>query len=692
MATENLKVKITADAQQAKAEIGKFKDSLKGAIQEGETAVKSISKVTVALGAMMAAVQGVKAAVKNAVDVAAAGDAIKDNAQKVFMGTTAYQEWGYVLEQNGIEISALKTSMRKFSTEVASGSDSLRKYGITATDVDTAFSQAIYTIQNMSTETEKIAAATEMFGNRALELFPILNLTNTETQNLMATYRAIGGTMSNELIAASDVCTDSITEMRAAWGGLRNLLAAYVIPIITKVVKWITLAIAYIRILLAAILGIKETFGGKSGSSKKSLAGTSGSVAKNTGGTAKNLKKAARHAKELRKTLMGIDELTKLAEKATSSAASGGGGGGGGGGVSVGGGLGDLGDATELFSDDTLSRIEKFREKVELVADKLHGLYLIGKGMTEILLFHDWDKGIADVKEGLLLLFPKLADLKDEFDGLKLIGKGVMQILTGDWSGGVTTIREGIGKLLPDMSNLKLKWEELKKKIIEKIETTFGIKIPTWSDIKKKYEELKNNLVKKIEANFGITLPTWSSLKKKWTELKGKFTGKSVGISISIPSWSSLKKKWNDLTKNFKDKKASIKLTFKNALSSAWNTLANKVNAARSKSKLVKSLLPAFPKLAKGGILTAPTAAVLGEYAGAKSNPEIATPQSLMYETIKSANGDLVSAFTVMTRQVIAAIEDKDLSVSIGDEQIARSAQRGNTAYRNRTGKALLTI
>ena len=45
-----------------------------------------------------------------------------------------------------------------------------------------------------------------------------------------------------------------------------------------------------------------------------------------------------------------------------------------------------------------------------------------------------------------------------------------------------------------------------------------------------------------------------------------------------------------------------------------------------------------------------------------------------------------------MTRQVIAAIENKDLSVSIGDEQVARSAQRGNTAYKNRTGKALLTV
>ena len=139
MATEQLKVKITADANQAKAEIGKFKDSLKETVSAGETATKSIGKVTVALGSMMIALKGVKAAVKNAIDVAAAGDAIKDNAQKVFMGTTAYQEWGYVLKQNGVEMSAMKGAMRKFSQEVAAGSDALAKYGITATDVDTAF-------------------------------------------------------------------------------------------------------------------------------------------------------------------------------------------------------------------------------------------------------------------------------------------------------------------------------------------------------------------------------------------------------------------------------------------------------------------------------------------------------------------------------------------------------------------------
>ena len=326
MATENLKVKITADANQAKAEIGKFKESLKGAVSEGEAATKAIGKVTVALGSMMVALKGVKAAVKTAMDVAAAGDAIKDNAQKVFMGTTAYQEWGYVMDQNGVSMQALKGSMRKFSQEVASGSGKLAQYGITATDVDTAFNQAIATIQNMSSETEKIAAATDLFGNKALELMPVLNLTNAETQNLMESYRLLGGTMSNELIAASDVCNDSLTAMKAAWGGLRNLLASYLLPIITKVIQWITLALAYVRIFLKALFGIKESFGGKSGSSKKSIAGASASTAKSTGGSAKNLKKAAKHAKELKRTLMGIDELSRLAEKASSgSGASGGG-------------------------------------------------------------------------------------------------------------------------------------------------------------------------------------------------------------------------------------------------------------------------------------------------------------------------------------------------------------------------------
>ena len=100
--------------------------------------------------------------------------------------------------------------------------------------------------------------------------------------------------------------------------------------------------------------------------------------------------------------------------------------------------------------------------------------------------------------------------------------------------------------------------------------------------------------------------------------------------------------------------------------------------------------IPLIPTLAKGGVLTSPTVAMMGEYAGAYHNPEIVTPQNILRETIDASNGNLVSAFYQMCQQVIQAIDGVDMSVSIGDDVIAQSAKRGNDAYRKRTGYALI--
>ena len=99
---------------------------------------------------------------------------------------------------------------------------------------------------------------------------------------------------------------------------------------------------------------------------------------------------------------------------------------------------------------------------------------------------------------------------------------------------------------------------------------------------------------------------------------------------------------------------------------------------------------PQIPTLAKGGVITSPTLAMVGEYAGADNNPEIVTPQHILKETIDASNGEVVSALYQMAQLVIAAINDVDMNVSIGDDVIAQSAKRGNDDYRNRTGKPLL--
>ena len=99
---------------------------------------------------------------------------------------------------------------------------------------------------------------------------------------------------------------------------------------------------------------------------------------------------------------------------------------------------------------------------------------------------------------------------------------------------------------------------------------------------------------------------------------------------------------------------------------------------------------PQIPTLANGGVITSPTLAIVGEYAGADNNPEIVTPQRILKETIDASNGEVVSALYQMAQLVIAAINDVDMNVSIGDDVIAQSAKRGNDAYKNRTGKPLL--
>lgn len=98
--------------------------------------------------------------------------------------------------------------------------------------------------------------------------------------------------------------------------------------------------------------------------------------------------------------------------------------------------------------------------------------------------------------------------------------------------------------------------------------------------------------------------------------------------------------------------------------------------------------IPKIPTLAKGGVLTAPAMVMAGEYAGVHNNPEIVTPEKLLTEIIHNNNGELVSAFIQVGRQIVSAIEDKDLDVSFSDADVLQSVRRGNNAYKKQTGKS----
>lgn len=88
---------------------------------------------------------------------------------------------------------------------------------------------------------------------------------------------------------------------------------------------------------------------------------------------------------------------------------------------------------------------------------------------------------------------------------------------------------------------------------------------------------------------------------------------------------------------------------------------------------------PKIPYLASGGVIKQPTLAMMGEYPGAGSNPEIVTPQSLMAETVSAAMSDLVAANVAGFEAVVAILREileTILGIEIGDEIIGQAVER----------------
>lgn len=102
--------------------------------------------------------------------------------------------------------------------------------------------------------------------------------------------------------------------------------------------------------------------------------------------------------------------------------------------------------------------------------------------------------------------------------------------------------------------------------------------------------------------------------------------------------------------------------------------------------------LPRIPYLANGGVITDPTLAMVGEYAGANSNPEIVSPSNLMREIVTEGNNDLTDVMISVGRQIVEAIQNNQTEIKIGDDVISAAAARGNKEYKMRTGRSQFAV
>lgn len=89
--------------------------------------------------------------------------------------------------------------------------------------------------------------------------------------------------------------------------------------------------------------------------------------------------------------------------------------------------------------------------------------------------------------------------------------------------------------------------------------------------------------------------------------------------------------------------------------------------------------VPQIPRLATGGVAYAPMVAQIGEYAGARSNPEIVTPENLMRQIVREE--------TEGSKEVV--IENLTLVTQIGEDVLSRQVIKGVRIEEQRLGKPL---
>lgn len=215
-----------------------------------------------------------------------------------------------------------------------------------------------------------------------------------------------------------------------------------------------------------------------------------------------------------------------------------------------------------------------------------------------------------------------------------------------------------------------------------------------WDDFKSYvgsfFDNMKNkagSAVSGIKEAFKV-IPEWfrTTFTKAWTNVKNVFSkGGKVFVGIKDGILSGLKSVINALIRGI-NKVVSIPF---NGLNAALNKIKNvKILGHKPFSKLISTIsVPQIPLLAKGGVITSPTIAMMGEYAGAKTNPEIVTPQSILRETISSSNDELINALLSATGRIIKAINDSNVTLEGDAKGMFKIIKKEADNYTYRTGK-----
>ena len=282
--------------------------------------------------------------------------------------------------------------------------------------------------------------------------------------------------------------------------------------------------------------------------------------------------------------------------------------------------------------------IEKLTEAVEWVTQKVDEFVGFLTGSNDEL--DGWAIVVGSIATAIGLVVAAL--------GLYNIVAGIAAVVTAVLTSPITLVVLAIAALIAIIVLCVKHWNTIKETMIQ-VATT----------IKEKVITAFNYMKDKISTIFNTIKTTIVNI---WNEI-----------------WNGIK---NIINKILGGIESFVNGTIKgiNKLLSGISKVANAVGSFIGLNPISLQISTiSLPRLAKGGVLTEATAVVAGEYSGAKSNPEIVTPQNIMRETIE----DVLLDF--------ASLDNNDrpinLTINVGNKKLGQILLEDLRDKTRRTGK-----
>lgn len=188
------------------------------------------------------------------------GDRIDKMSQKIGMSAKSFQEWDYIMSQNGGNVESLQMGFKTLTTQinnVQKGSkdsiNAFRQLGINVKDAngqlrsqDEIFNESVRALQKMEKGTKRDAIAQQLFGRAVLDMKPLLNQEAEAIDRLREKANKLGLIISKEDIDNAVILKDTFDTFSRAFQARFATVMMKVMPVFTKLLEKITPLIKFI--------------------------------------------------------------------------------------------------------------------------------------------------------------------------------------------------------------------------------------------------------------------------------------------------------------------------------------------------------------------------------------------------------------------------------------------------------------